>query len=150
ENMNVSEVAEFTARLQKVLLEVATDACTDKNPLTAAQLKEVLKLALGAARQIQRVDRASHAEVWQPDSWHSLAGRLTSSERFKKSTGLPKMCEQIARISNPGDASFAKIDAPGPAPKTKTKRKAEESFEAEVTSSVTKKLKRKRVKSDKT
>lgn len=139
-------MAEFTSCLQKVSLEVVIDACTDKNSLSAAQLKEVLKLALVAARHSQRLNRASHAEIWKPDPWHSLAGRLTSSERLKKSTGLRKMCEQIARISSSSDASLAKIDVPA----TKTKRKAEVSLESEDTSTVTKKLKRKRVKSDKT
>ncbi|KAG6885139.1 hypothetical protein C0993_005605 [Termitomyces sp. T159_Od127] len=149
ENVNSSEVAEFTSRLQEVLLEVVTDACTDKKSLSAAQLKEVLKLALVAARQNHRVNRASHTEIWQPDSWYSLAGRLSSSERFKKSTGLPKMCEQLGRISNPGDVSLAKVDASAP----KMKRKAEESFEMTDTSNATnatKKLKRKRAKADKT
>ncbi|KAH0584348.1 hypothetical protein H2248_009888 [Termitomyces sp. 'cryptogamus'] len=143
-DINFSEVAEFASRLQKVSLEVVTDACTDKVSLSAAQLKEVLKLALVAARQTQRLDPVSHAEIWQLDSWRSLAGRLSSSERFKKSAGLPKMCEQIVRITKP--VPSVKTDAPAP----KTKRKAEESLETEDASNVSKKLKRKKIKSDKT
>ncbi|KAG6841689.1 hypothetical protein C0991_008327 [Blastosporella zonata] len=141
-DVNSLEVVEFTTRLQRALLEAATDACTDKNSLNAAQLKELFKLALVAARQIQRVDSTSIAQVVQPTSWHSLAGRLSSSDRFKTSPGLPKMCEQIVRLSKPADAPAAKVDAP----LLKTKRKAEESAGADDIAVATKKTKRKKVK----
>ncbi|KAG6919948.1 hypothetical protein DXG01_013297 [Tephrocybe rancida] len=143
-DVNPSEAVEFMTRLQRTLLQVATDACDDKNALNAAQLKEAFKLALVAARQVQRIDQASITGTVQPDSWHSLAGRLASSERFKKSPGLPKMCEHIVRLSKPTEAKVKPV-----ATVLKTKRKAEESAETEDASLATKKIKRKKVKSDK-
>ncbi|KAG6845192.1 hypothetical protein H0H87_012749 [Tephrocybe sp. NHM501043] len=139
--VNSSEVVEFITRLQKALLEVAADACADKNTLNAAQLKEAFRLALVAARQVQRLDAAVMAQAVQPASWHLLAGRLASSERFKKSPGLPKMCEQIVRLAKPADTPEGKPNAPA----LKAKRKAEEHAEAEDTVVATKKTKRKKV-----
>ncbi|KAF5386843.1 hypothetical protein D9615_001886 [Tricholomella constricta] len=140
-------VIEFMTLLRKTLLEVATDACDEKNTLTAAQLKEVFKLALVATRQTQRVDRASASKVWQPDSWHSLAGRLGASNRFKNSPGLKKMCEQIVRLLKSADTS--KLPTKADASPVATKRKADDIVETEDGATVTKKTKRKKVKTDK-
>ncbi|KAG6831186.1 hypothetical protein H0H92_012326 [Tricholoma furcatifolium] len=141
-DINSSDLVEFATSLRTTLLDAATDACAEKNSLNAAQLKELLKLALVAVRQTQRTIGASSSEIWQPSSWHSLTGRLNSSERFKKSSGLSKMCEQLVRLSK--QEASKKADTPV----VKTKRKAEEILEVDDASAVAKKTKRKKVKSD--
>ncbi|KAG5647160.1 hypothetical protein DXG03_001115 [Asterophora parasitica] len=142
-----TEVTEFLTALRKTLLGVASDSCDEKNSLTAAQLKEVFKLALVGTRQTQRVDRDSAAAVWLPDSWQSLAGRLGVSDRFKSSPGLKKMSEQIVRLLKP--AAKAPLKADAPAATAKSKRKADDIVETEDGAAATKKAKRKKAKVDK-
>jgi len=142
-NTKATEVIDFMTLLRKTLLEVAAGACEEKVNLTAAQLKEVFKLGLVATRQTLRVDRASAAEVWKPDSWHALAGHLGASGRFKDSPGLQKMCEQIARFSQ--GVETTKTSA-----KSAAKRKVDDLAEADEAVAATKKTKRKKVKTDKT
>ncbi|KAF8061577.1 DNA polymerase phi-domain-containing protein [Lyophyllum atratum] len=143
DNIKPADVMEFMRLVRKSLLEVAASACDEKINLTAAQLKELFKLGLVATRQTQRVDQASVTEVWQPDSWHTLAGRLGSSSRFKNSPGLKKMCEDIVRLSRAAETSTSSA-------KSATKRKADDLAQTEEPTAVTKKTKRKKVKTDKT
>ncbi|KAG6821076.1 hypothetical protein H0H93_007235 [Arthromyces matolae] len=141
-DLNLADAAEFTTRLQKTLLQVVEDACDEKINLNAAQLKGIFKLVLVTTRQMQRIDR-----TWKPESWRSIAERLGSSERFKKSPGLAKMCEQIVRTSNLPNAH--KMTDPPNAPPSRAKRKAHDTVDAEDPATAAKKIKRKRVKSDK-
>lgn len=69
--------------------------------MTAAQLKEVLKLAPHAARQSRRV--LSHEELlaaWEPSSWTTLSDTLKSCERFKSSGGLHSSLTQLMKVLN--------------------------------------------------
>ncbi|GLB35405.1 putative DNA polymerase phi [Lyophyllum shimeji] len=138
-NAKSAEVTGFMALLRKSLLEAAAGACDEKVTLSASQLKELLKLGLVAARQTQRVDPASLAASWQPDSWHTLAGRLGASNRYRGSPGLQQMCEQIARLTR--GAETTKTSA-----KSVTKRKVDDLAEGAEAVAATKKAKRKKVK----
>jgi DNA polymerase phi len=93
--------------LRESLVDLATKACTDdKAKLTAPQMKEVLKLALVAARQTKRFAEASLTEIWQPDLWSTLKQSLAQSSRFSSSTGLHKICDQM--VQSTGGQSKAK------------------------------------------
>lgn len=83
-----------------MLQKTVADACEGDN-MTAAQLKEVLKLAPHAARQSRRV--LSHEEflaVWEPSSWTTMSDTLKSCERFKASGGLHSSLTQLMKILN--------------------------------------------------
>ncbi|RDB24111.1 DNA polymerase V [Hypsizygus marmoreus] len=144
---NATEKTEVMKLLRKALLETTTQACEEKINFTAAQLKELLKLALVAIRQNQKISQTSVPEIWQPDSWHTLSKTLGSCDRFKKSPGLQKMCEQIVRLSKTTDKGEGK----GEKAATPAKRKASDLADAEETAQSTnsKKAKRKKVKTDK-
>ncbi|KAL1735154.1 DNA polymerase phi-domain-containing protein, partial [Schizophyllum commune] len=91
------EVASFMELLQRSLAETITGACDGSVNLNAAQLKELLKLANSAARQSQKQPENVKA-VWTASTWTQLADRLSSSDKFKASTGLHKTCQQIAQL----------------------------------------------------
>ncbi|KAL1709805.1 DNA polymerase phi-domain-containing protein, partial [Schizophyllum commune] len=91
------EVASFMELLQRSLVETITGACDGSVNLNAAQLKELLKLANSAARQSQKQPENVKA-VWTASTWTSLSDRLSSSDKFKASTGLHKTCQQIAQL----------------------------------------------------
>ncbi|KAG5652336.1 hypothetical protein H0H81_005357 [Sphagnurus paluster] len=139
-----SEVMSFMKLVRKSLLDAVIGACDEKNNLTAAHLKDVFKLVLLATRQTQRIDRDSAADVWQPDSWRIVAGRLEGSDRSKKSPGLKKMCEEILRLLNPVGSDKTQVKAEGKA----AKRKAEDIVETGNVISAVKKAKRKKAKTD--
>ncbi|KAJ3542423.1 hypothetical protein NMY22_g3527 [Coprinellus aureogranulatus] len=93
-------VKDYMPTLRESLVDLATKACTDdKSKFTAPQMKEVLKLALAAARQTKRFAEGSVTEIWQPDSWLSLKQSLVKSSRFSSSTGLHKMCDQMVQLA---------------------------------------------------
>lgn len=74
-------------------------AC-ENGTLTAAQVKEVLKLAQVAVRQSKRVLSPEELqEAWDPSSWESLSQMLASSDKMKSSSGLQSMCSQVAKLS---------------------------------------------------
>ena len=83
--------------LQRSLTETITGACDGSINLNASQLKELLKLANSAARQSQKQPENVKA-VWTASTWTQLADRLSSSDKFKASTGLHKTCQQIAQL----------------------------------------------------
>ncbi|KAE9400753.1 hypothetical protein BT96DRAFT_857021 [Gymnopus androsaceus JB14] len=124
------EVTQFLRALRKVLLDAVTKA-TGETPtlvLTAAQMREVLKLALLAARHGRRIAPQDVVEIWDPSAWSKITDLLTASERFK---GTAQICKQVVQI-----ASAPQKDGP-------PKRKAHSVSEG--TSSETKKTKRKKV-----
>lgn len=96
----VVEVAAFIKALRPVLQKTVADAC-EGDSMTAAQLKEVLKLAPHAARQSRRV--LPHEELlaaWAPASWTTLSDTLKSCERFKSSGGLHSSLTQLMKVLN--------------------------------------------------
>ncbi|KAF9477373.1 hypothetical protein BDN70DRAFT_914180 [Pholiota conissans] len=115
---HTSEVAEFMPLLSETLLAIATDSCSDKGNLSAAQLKDVFKFALSATRYTKRMSPAATESVWQPKLWSDLQRTLQKS-KFKTSPTLHKMCEHIVHTS-----STAHEDAISKA--TVPKRKMEE------------------------
>ncbi|TCD65622.1 hypothetical protein EIP91_002427 [Steccherinum ochraceum] len=99
-NDRKSEVASFMPLLSKSVIDVISDACADGS-LTAAQAKDVLKLAQSAARQTKRVASGPQevSSIWQPSRWQALAEKLATSGTLKSSTGLQNTCKQIAQLS---------------------------------------------------
>jgi DNA polymerase phi len=94
------------AALKQSIQHAVRDACLDEETLSAAHVKQVLKLALSAARQTRRLLASSQPSpsqtelraIWEPDSWDALGTVLEGSDRFKASTGLRALCKQIARV----------------------------------------------------
>lgn len=116
--------------LRQVLLDTVSKAI-DEGPtlvLTAAQMRELLKLALLAARQARRIAPQEVVTVWDPSAWSKITELLTASERFK---GAAQTCKQVVQI-----ASAPQKDGP-------PKRKAHSVSDG--TPSETKKPKRKKV-----
>lgn len=105
------------ASLHKSLLTATRSACEDGSGLSSSQMKVLFKLAIVAIRRTQRIDCMLCHQIWQPDSWRALRGRLESS-RFKSSPGLQKMCEQLVGLVQ-ATSSTLEVRAPRP-----TKRKA--------------------------
>lgn len=114
------EFIEFMPLLQQLLLDIAKDSCSKKINFTAAQMKELFKLGTTAVRQTNQISPKTVGSLWQPQSWKSLQEDLVSS-RFKNSTALHKMCEQIVRmlqkpevaIKGPTKRGIGEIDSSG-------------------------------------
>ncbi|TFK46446.1 hypothetical protein OE88DRAFT_1667862 [Heliocybe sulcata] len=104
-----SELVDFMPSLRQNLLKILSDACDNTATLSSAQVKDVLKLALTAARQTARVVQPpnSVAKIWEPRSWEDLQEKLKESQRFKSSSGLHAMCKQMVELAS-GPASAAK------------------------------------------
>ena len=117
--------------LRKAILETMNGACGESSTtLQPAQAKDLLKLALVAARQTKRtaatLDEA--ASAWQPAKWTALSNTLATDDRFKASVGLQAMCKQIVQLLQEsgtagagakaqGDKSKKKGTAPGSTPR---------------------------------
>lgn len=88
-------------KCRQALQDFATQACTDDLVATATQTKDVLKLGLLAIRQTQRVISSpdSLQDLWKPSAWETLKDKFASSERFKASTALQTLCQQLAQAS---------------------------------------------------
>jgi len=121
--------------LRERLLELANKACSEEGKLSAPQLKDLLKIALHAARQTKRHAPESVTDNWKPESWSKLKESLSKSTRFSSSTGLHKICDQLVQLVSP-EASQGGKKSPG-----KRKRKAEEEL-AEAQKEKTKKVKK--------
>jgi DNA polymerase phi len=89
---------DFMASLKKSLLMTISSACEEGNGLTTPQMKDLFKLGIVAIRHTQRIDRTLCQDIWQPDSWRVLCGRLAASH-FKSSPALQKMCEQLINLA---------------------------------------------------
>jgi DNA polymerase phi len=139
-----AEAVAFMPSLRELLLDIAQESCSEKGNLTAAQMKEIFKLALLGVRHTKRLSPAATQQIWEPKSWKSLHQNLKTS-RLKASPALQKMCEQVVRMSE---------DVPSGKPSTKSantvasKRKVEEVNGDDVTATPPKKSKRKKVKGD--
>lgn len=127
--------------LKQLLLKLAEDACDEKSSLNAAQMKELFKLALSALKQTKRISAGSTQSIWEIKSWKSLQQKLKAS-RFKTSTALHKMCEQIIRTLE----SSAGQDVNKTSEPVLSKRKADMVHEDDAATSGTKSSKRKKVK----
>ncbi|EGO20980.1 hypothetical protein SERLADRAFT_452123 [Serpula lacrymans var. lacrymans S7.9] len=140
------EVVKFMTALRHALLDLISSACDERAALTAAQIKELLKLGLLAIRQTTKaLSKPSDIEtIWDPSSWKNVLERLSSSSRFKSSTALLKMCEQIAKSAK--IASPEKINGTN-GKEGSSKRKAGDVSEGEGGGS--KKAKQKRAKKSK-
>lgn len=127
--------------LSQLLVKVADKSCTDEGALTAPQMKDLLKLTLLAVRQTKRISPTSTRSIWRSQAWLAFSKNLKTS-RFKASTGLHKMCEQMIRTAEVNeDATSKDVKVVG------SKRKMEEVvLEEVVLSSVGRKSKRKRAK----
>lgn len=122
--------------------ECIRNACEDEK-LTAAQVKELLKLALAGVRHTKRVSSENIDTIrstWDPASWDKLATTLASAERFKASTGLQTMCKQVSQLASK-EASEG----------VKSKKRKVESVDTEEAEpvEVTKKPKRRKQKASK-
>ncbi|KAF8894690.1 hypothetical protein BD779DRAFT_1609359 [Infundibulicybe gibba] len=135
-SVDPGEILEFMSTLRANLLEVLTSACRDKLALTTAQAKDLLKLALLAVRQTQRI-----ISTVDPEAWTTLRKALESSERLKNSPALQKMCDQIVRSTQSENASQGSKKA--------TKRKADKVAGSEEASPEAQKVKRKKVRKSK-
>ncbi|KAJ3735465.1 DNA polymerase phi-domain-containing protein [Lentinula guzmanii] len=127
------EATQFLQALRQVLLDVISRACSSGQTLilNAVQMREVLKLALLAARQARRIAPQDVATIWDPSAWSKATDLLLASERFK---GAAQMCKQVVQI-----ASAPQKNAP-------SKRKAQAVSEGgETAPSEAKKSKRKKV-----
>ena len=126
--------------LRKDLLEVANQACEGKVTFTAVQLKQLLKLGIVGARLTQKIKPRTAHEIWEPDSWHKLSQKLTSS-RYKESRGLKEMSEQIVRLLKTKEGNLIENDG------MVIKRKAEDhdASETEKPAATTKRIKRKKI-----
>ncbi|KAF5391416.1 hypothetical protein D9757_001957 [Collybiopsis confluens] len=93
------EFSQFLRAMHQLLLDVTSKACRKDQALmmSAAQMREVLKLALLGVRQAQRIAPESVAAVWDPSAWSKMEELLTSSERFK---GAAQMCRQVVQIAS--------------------------------------------------
>ncbi|KAH6918992.1 DNA-directed DNA polymerase [Coprinopsis sp. MPI-PUGE-AT-0042] len=129
-----SIVKEFMKNLRHLLLDIGAQSCSEKPKLNAAQLKEILKLALAGVRQTKRVVADALQDTWQPDSWASLKTSLQGSPRFGSSAAVHKQCEQIALLSRPAEADSGR--------NSKKKRKADSEPEVKAKTK-TKKVKTK-------
>ncbi|KAF9466352.1 DNA polymerase phi-domain-containing protein [Collybia nuda] len=136
-----SDIPKFVTSLEKLLLELATSACEETVTLSASQLKEVLKVGLVTAKQIQRMAPAVIGETWQIDAWNALSNRLGSCH-FKTSPQLKAMCEQIARVVHVAGGSVTEKSG------KVTKRKAPDSNRDERPTAE-KGTKRKKIKTNK-
>ena len=124
--------------LRQSLVDLATQACVDDNTkLTAPQMKEILKLALTAARQTKRFAETLLTEIWQPDSWSTLKQSLVQSSRFGSSTGLHKVCDQMVQLTGGPSKEKTKErskekrrEGAGKKSPVKRKRKADEGEDA--------------------
>jgi DNA polymerase phi len=86
--------------LRRALVQSITDACEGKNPLTAPQVKDILKLASFGIHHTQRIASATETRrLWDPEAWETLGQKLASSERFKGSVGLQKTCQKLSSFS---------------------------------------------------
>ena len=93
------EILQYMSTLRQALHDVISEACDGTPALAPAQIKELLKLALTAARQTRRISPSDLSTIWEPSIWLTLADRLAGSERFKSSTNLKSMCKQMAQTT---------------------------------------------------
>ncbi|KAJ7905348.1 hypothetical protein B0H14DRAFT_2659931 [Mycena olivaceomarginata] len=124
---NQHEVVEFMLSLRRALVQSITDACEGKNPLTAPQVKDILKLASFGIHHTQRIASATEIRrLWDPEAWENLGQKLANSERFKGSVGLQKTCQKLSSSQTQSSTTKRKADTSGDdaadTPKAKKKK----------------------------
>ena len=121
---------------------IVRDACEDDD-LTAVQLKTILKVVQKAVRQSKRVLSTEELnQAWDRPSWESLSQTLTSSEKFKTSTGLLNVYNQLVKLLE------EKPDVQKPQAVKPGKRKADSLAEAQDAETPKKKKKSKKNKGE--
>lgn len=101
QHVDSDEALEFMKGLKQAIQSSVRDACDDDR-LTAAQVKELLKIALAGIRYTKRVapESAKVQSTWDAPAWEALSEALAKSERLKNSVGLQTMCKQIVQLVN--------------------------------------------------
>lgn len=119
----------LSERLQEVIATASRETT-----FSAAQMKDLFKLALLAVRQTKRYTPDSPEDLsktWKPASWNDVLTTLTTNDRFKTSTGLHSMCKQVLQLiqTQSGDGKV-KTKKDGGNSKSKTgKRKADDAVD---------------------
>lgn len=72
-------------------------ACNGKHPLTVAQAKNVVKMALQAMRITARVDSSAMERVWDPQQMNVILVEVQASQKLTKGGGLMVLIRQMAR-----------------------------------------------------
>ena len=93
---NPSDTKEFMRTFCVAIYATISGACDDPDSLSAAQVKDLLKLSLLAVRQTRRVtdDPNDLRAIWDAASLTSLSTKLASS-RFKSTSSLHGLCKQL-------------------------------------------------------
>ncbi|KAI0792872.1 DNA polymerase phi-domain-containing protein [Abortiporus biennis] len=141
-----SEILSFMSALRKAILDASTKACEEEtSSLSAAQMKEILKLATSAARQTNRVSSSESdiTSTWNPSEWEKLAEKFSSSQSFKAANGLQNLCRQMVQITRSSATSGKEKSKKRSVAKRKVDTLEEEDGEA------TKKAKHKKAKKSK-
>jgi DNA polymerase phi len=88
--------------LRDAILDVMSFACKDSATLTTSQMKDLFKLSLLAVRQTKRSQPIQNdcSKIWQPTPWDILRNSLAATERFRGSTSLQRMCQQMIQTSS--------------------------------------------------
>ncbi|KAK7014985.1 DNA polymerase phi-domain-containing protein [Favolaschia claudopus] len=121
---NGKEIIDFMLSLRQALIQSLTDASEGKNSLTAAQVKDLLRLASFGVNFTQRIASAAEMRTaWDFDAWEVMGRKLGDSERFKSSIGLRKTCQKLATSQVATPSSKRKADTSGDISQSKKKKK---------------------------
>ena len=91
-----ANVLSFLSDLHTALSTTISNECTSEPTFTAPQIKDLLKIALHAARQTKRFGHVG--DVWKSADWEDVKTKLEGSERFKSSGGLHAMVKQLVAL----------------------------------------------------
>jgi len=142
------EILAFMPMLHRTLLDSISAACSETPTLTGAQIKDLLKLCLLGVRQTERASQTDVSSIWRPSEWEALRQRLATTDRFKSSTGLLTICQQITQaLQSRISATESKTAQKKSSGITITKRKADDGSGDEGKGK-SKKIKRKQVKNE--
>ncbi|EJD05959.1 uncharacterized protein FOMMEDRAFT_104342 [Fomitiporia mediterranea MF3/22] len=98
------ELKPFFSAVSTTLLETLNKACVAEKPLlNSGHAKEALDIAMQLCRFSKRfiTDPEDLKQAWKPAKWEKLASTFSSSEHYKASTSLMKLCQQISKRSQP-------------------------------------------------
>jgi hypothetical protein len=96
------------------------NAATGEHPLTVAQVKTIVKMALQAIRITSRVDSTSLGRIWDIKQCNSMLIEVQTSQTLSKDAGLLDLVGQMVTRLGPDGVK----DEKGILPKAK-KRKAD-------------------------
>ena len=135
-------------KFREVIFNIISESCDKQDSLTAAQVKELLKLCLLAARHTRRMtpgDVDRQQSIWNVLEVSNLLEKLRTS-RFKNTTSLHTLCQQIFGIIGAAEAKKAGENVnKGESKKTHSQKKRKAEQEEESKDEV-KKPKKKKVK----